>query len=87
LAQAPGFIRRFSFSDGPHGTLIALWRTAADARAFFASDQHQAVMRELYRQRWAYSQSFGAPRGSSNEFDPSVAPSSRNHFAGLREMK
>ena len=26
LAQAPGFIRRFSFADGPHGTLIALWR-------------------------------------------------------------
>jgi heme-degrading monooxygenase HmoA len=55
LAQAPGFIRRFSFADGPHGTLIALWRTASDAHAFFASDQHQAAMRELYRQRWAYS--------------------------------
>ena len=38
LAQAPGFIRRFNFADGPHGTLIALWRTAADAHAFFASD-------------------------------------------------
>src|SRR4051812_34603739 len=29
LRDAPGFIRRFNFSDGPHYTLIALWRTAA----------------------------------------------------------
>ena len=55
LAVAPGFIRRFSFADGPHGTLIALWRTPADAYAFFSSDQHQAAMRELFHQRWAYS--------------------------------
>ena len=55
LAVAPGFIRRFSFADGPHGYLIALWRTAADAHAFFASDEHQAVMSELYEHRWGYS--------------------------------
>src|SRR5689334_21851079 len=36
LATAPGFIRRFSFPDGPSITLIALWRTADDARAFSA---------------------------------------------------
>ena len=53
--MAPGFIRRFSFFDGPYGYLIAFWRTTADAYAFFSSDQHQAAMRELYRQRWAYS--------------------------------
>src|SRR5436309_242727 len=29
LATAPGFIRRYSFPDGPNITLIALWRTAA----------------------------------------------------------
>src|SRR5579862_327556 len=34
LASAPGFIRRYSFPDGPTVTLIALWRTASDARAF-----------------------------------------------------
>ena len=55
LATAPGFIRRFNFADGPHYTLIALWRTVADAHAFFSSDDHQAAMRDLYRHRWQYS--------------------------------
>jgi heme-degrading monooxygenase HmoA len=55
LAEAPGFIRRFNFTDGPHYTLIALWRTVADAHAFFSSDAHQAAMRELFRHRWQYS--------------------------------
>ena len=55
LAEAPGFIRRFAFADGPHGYLIAFWRTSADAHAFFASTEHQAAMRDLYRERWQYS--------------------------------
>lgn len=55
LAKAPGFIRRVNFTDGPHYTLIALWRTVADAHAFFASDDHQAAMRELFHQRWQYT--------------------------------
>lgn len=55
LAAAPGFIRRFNFLDGPHFTLIVLWRTVAHAHAFFATPQHQAAMRELYRGRWQYS--------------------------------
>jgi len=55
LAVAPGFIRRYNFSDGPHYTLIALWRTPADANAFFSSAEHQAAMRELFRNRWQYS--------------------------------
>jgi heme-degrading monooxygenase HmoA len=55
LATAPGFIRRYSFADGPTITLLALWRTVADANAFFASDEHQAAVRDLYRQRWQYS--------------------------------
>jgi heme-degrading monooxygenase HmoA len=55
LAHAPGFIRRFSFADGPTNTLIALWRTTDDANAFFASTEHQAAMRDLYRHRWQYS--------------------------------
>jgi heme-degrading monooxygenase HmoA len=55
LADAPGFIRRYSFADGPTITLLALWRTVADAHAFFASDRHQAVMHQLYRERWQYS--------------------------------
>jgi len=55
LADAPGFIRRFNFTDGPHYTLLALWRTVADAHAFFSTDEHQAAMRELFFHRWQYS--------------------------------
>ena len=55
LAKAPGFIRRFSFPDGPTITLIALWRRAEDARAFAASAPHAAAVRDLYRHRWQYS--------------------------------
>ena len=31
LESAPGFIRRYSFPDGPSITLLALWRSTADA--------------------------------------------------------
>jgi heme-degrading monooxygenase HmoA len=55
LATTPGFIRRFNFTDGPHYTLIALWRSVADADAFFSSEEHQAAMRELFENRWQYS--------------------------------
>jgi heme-degrading monooxygenase HmoA len=55
LATASGFIRRYNFTDGPHYTLIAFWRTPADAHAFFASDEHQAAMRELFEHRWQHS--------------------------------
>ncbi len=55
LATAPGFIRRYSFPDGPNITLIALWRTADDARAFAATPQHRAAVRNLYAKRWQHS--------------------------------
>lgn len=55
LAAAPGFIRRYSFPDGPNMTLIAFWRTMADARTFAASPEHRAAVRELYAHRWQYS--------------------------------
>jgi heme-degrading monooxygenase HmoA len=55
LATAPGFIRRYNFTDGPHYTLFAFWRTPADAHAFFSSGEHQAAMRELFEHRWQYS--------------------------------
>lgn len=55
LATAPGFIRRYNFTDGPHYTLLAFWRTSADAHAFFSSDEHQAAMRDLFEHRWQYS--------------------------------
>jgi heme-degrading monooxygenase HmoA len=55
LATAPGFIRRYSFPDGLSITLIALWRSVADAKAFAATPEHRAAVRELYRNRWQYS--------------------------------
>jgi heme-degrading monooxygenase HmoA len=55
LETAPGFIRRYSFPDGPNITMLAFWRTATDAKAFAATPRHQAVVRDLYRQRWQYS--------------------------------
>jgi heme-degrading monooxygenase HmoA len=55
LASAPGFIRRYSFPDGPTVTLIALWRTGADARAFAATPEHRATVRSLYEHRWQHS--------------------------------
>jgi heme-degrading monooxygenase HmoA len=55
LATTPGFIRRFGFAHGLHSTLIAQWRTAADANAFFATAEHQAAMRQLFSGRWQQS--------------------------------
>ena len=55
LAGAPGFIRRFSFADGPSIYLIALWRSIGDAKAFAGSVEHRAAVRDLYAHRWQYS--------------------------------
>lgn len=55
LAAAPGFIRRYSFPDGPTITLIAFWRTLADAKAFAHSPEHRAAVRDLYREGWQHS--------------------------------
>jgi hypothetical protein len=55
LESAPGFIRRYSFPDGPSITLIAFWRTVADARAFADRPEHRAAVRDLYKERWQYS--------------------------------
>jgi heme-degrading monooxygenase HmoA len=68
LATAPGFIRRHSFTDGPHYTLIAWWRSLEDAEAFFSSPEHQAAMRTSFAERWQYTHFAGlwqmaVPRG------------------------
>jgi heme-degrading monooxygenase HmoA len=55
LADAPGFIRRYSFPDGPTISLIALWRSVEDAEAFAASPEHRAAVRNLYRERWQHT--------------------------------
>lgn len=66
LAGAPGFIRRYSFADGPSLTLIALWRTAADARVFASTPEHRAAARALYEGRWEYSHFAGIWELTSN---------------------
>lgn len=55
LADAPGFIRRYSFPDGPTITLLALWRTAADAHAFASTPEHRAAVRGLYKEGWQHT--------------------------------
>lgn len=55
LAEARGFIRRYGFGDGPSNTLIVLWQTVEDAKAFAATPQHREVVRNLYRERWQYT--------------------------------
>jgi hypothetical protein len=55
LADAPGMIRRYSFPDGPNITLLALWRSIDDAKAFAATPQHRAAVRGLRRLRWQYT--------------------------------
>jgi heme-degrading monooxygenase HmoA len=55
LSEAPGMIRRYSFPDGPSITLLALWRSLDDAKAFAATPEHRAAVRDLHRQRWQYS--------------------------------
>jgi heme-degrading monooxygenase HmoA len=55
LAEAPGFIRRYSFPDGPTITLLALWRTVDDAHAFAARPEHRAAMQGLYRGAWQHT--------------------------------
>ena len=55
LADAPGFIRRYSFPDGPTITLLALWRTADDAHAFASRPEHRAAVRGLYKEGWQHT--------------------------------
>jgi len=55
LAEAPGFIRRYSFPDGPTISLIALWRSVDDAHAFAARPEHRAAVRGLYKGGWQHT--------------------------------
>lgn len=89
LETAPGFIRRYSFPDGPSITLIALWRTAADARAFAATPEHRSAVRDLYGQRWQYSH-FSAIWEMTSNHDrivfcpecPSITPAAEHRCRG-----
>jgi len=55
LAEAPGFIRRYSWPDGPTISLLALWRSYADAEAFAARPEHRAAVRGLYQGGWQHT--------------------------------
>jgi heme-degrading monooxygenase HmoA len=55
LAEAPGFIRRYSFAAHQSANLIALWRTVEDAKRFAASPAHREASRALFAGRWQAS--------------------------------
>lgn len=59
LPAAPGFIRLFSFFDGPSGYLVAFWRSAEDAEAFAKTEAHRKAMAALDTERFEYSHFVG----------------------------
>jgi heme-degrading monooxygenase HmoA len=59
MLGAPGFIRWFSFADGPHGYGLGLWRTAEDAVAFVRGPQHRTAVAAQHRAPFEYSQFAG----------------------------
>jgi heme-degrading monooxygenase HmoA len=65
LADAPGFIRRMSLTDGLSVYLIAFWRSVEDAKAFTKAAEHRAAVRALYTDRILFSHFVGLWRGES----------------------
>lgn len=59
MLTADGFIRWFSFADGPHGYGLGLWRTAEEAVAFVRGQHHRAAVAEQHRAPFEYSQFAG----------------------------
>jgi hypothetical protein len=59
MLAADGFIRWFSFADGPHGYGLGLWRTADEALAFVRGQHHRAAVAEQHRDPFEYSQFAG----------------------------
>jgi hypothetical protein len=59
MLSAEGFIRWFSFADGPHGYGLGLWRTADQALAFLRGQHHRAAIAEQHRNPFEYSQFAG----------------------------
>ena len=55
----PGFIRWLTFSDGPHGYALGLWRSVDDVLEFVRSDAHREMAREQREQPFEYSQFAG----------------------------
>jgi heme-degrading monooxygenase HmoA len=59
VRDAPGFMRWFSFVDGPHGYGLGWWRSAADAEAFARGPLHRELVREQRAEGLEYSQFAG----------------------------
>jgi hypothetical protein len=59
MLSAEGFLRWFSFADGPHGYGLGLWRNAEQALAFVRGDAHRAAVSEQHRAPFEYSQFAG----------------------------
>ncbi|HET6811585.1 MAG TPA: hypothetical protein VFH50_11310 [Acidimicrobiales bacterium] len=59
LPGAAGFIRLFSFFDGPSGYLVAFWQSPEHAQAFAASPAHRAAMAALDDEHFEYSHFVG----------------------------
>lgn len=59
MLSADGFIRWFSFADGPHGYGLGLWRSTDKASAFVRGTHHRAAVAEQYREPFEYSQFAG----------------------------
>ncbi len=85
---APGFMRGYSFGDGPNNTLLVFWRTVDDAKAFADRPEHRRAIRHLYEQRWQYglgaSGIFSLPGTAPEDFVASPATSKAGFYvAGL----
>ena len=59
MLASPGFLHWFTFSDGPNGYALGLWRTPDEAEAFVRSDAHQAMASEQRERPFEYSQFAG----------------------------
>jgi hypothetical protein len=59
MLAADGFLRWYSFADGPHGYGLGLWRTAEEAVAFVKGSAHRAAIAEQHRAPFEYSQFAG----------------------------
>jgi hypothetical protein len=59
MLSADGFIRWISFTDGPHGYGLGMWRTVEEARAFVRGKAHREAIAEQQRSPFEYSQFAG----------------------------
>ena len=59
MLSADGFVRWFSFADGPHGYGLGLWRTADEALAFVRGTAHREAVATQHREPFEYSQFAG----------------------------